>query len=80
MFQTAVYEIKGLTVSGLSNFAFHQSGLSIASLYNKATELKGVQIGLVNKAVDSQGIQIGLWNVNEKRSWPLFNWNFKKEG
>lgn len=37
----------------------------------------GVQIGAVNQAKKLKGIQFGLWNVNEKRSLPIFNWNFK---
>ena len=72
---TIVDEIDGLSISGISNFAYKINGLTIAP-YNRSTSIKGVQIGLFNKATNLQGIQIGLWNVNGKRSLPFINWQF----
>lgn len=69
--------LKGLSISGFSNFSYKMSGLTIAGLHNKATSGKGVQIALYNNAVDFRGFQIGLWNKNGKRSLPFINWQFK---
>jgi hypothetical protein len=68
-------EIDGVTVSGISNFAYKLKGVSIAPV-NLTTEGRGVQLGLFNKATDFRGIQIGLWNKNAKRSLPFINWQF----
>jgi hypothetical protein len=39
----------------------------------------GIQIGIYNKTLKLRGFQFGLWNVNERRSFPLINWNFKEK-
>ena len=49
-----------------------QSGLT-----NYAVKLNGIQIGLYNTSKKLYGLQIGLWNVNQKRKFPIVNWNFK---
>lgn len=71
---TIVHDINGLSISGLSNFSYSMKGLCIAALRNRSTHGKGVQIALVNKCKQFKGIQFGLWNVNGKRSMPIFNW------
>lgn len=76
---TVIDEIHGVSIAGVSNFAYKLKGVSIAALKNRATEAKGVQIGLINKATDMRGIQIGLWNTNGRRSLPFINWQFSKK-
>ncbi len=76
IYSTAI-AVRGVSLSGLSNFAYEFNGLSVASIVNRATIAKGVQIGLVNKAADLRGVQIGLWNINGRRSLPFINWQFE---
>lgn len=71
------YEIHGLSISGISNFSYKFNGVSVAALYNRATEAKGLQIGLYNKSTNMRGVQIGLWNTNGRRSLPFINWQFR---
>jgi len=66
---------KGLATAILINKHGIMHGVQIA-LFNESVELKGMQIGIFNSSSKTKGIQIGLWNSNEKRSLPLFNWNF----
>jgi len=44
---------------------------------NHTIQSKGLQIGFFNKTLNLKGIQIGLWNRNEKRGFPIVNWDFK---
>jgi hypothetical protein len=73
---TLVDELHGLSISGINNFSYIMRGVTIAAIRNRATDAKGVQIGLFNKATNLRGVQIGLWNTNGKRSLPLVNWQF----
>ncbi|HRI00559.1 MAG TPA: hypothetical protein PK006_05865 [Saprospiraceae bacterium] len=66
----------GLSLSAFMLSAGTINGLSIASLFNSAVMLNGLQIGLYNRSSKTKGFQIGLWNKNEKRSLPIFNWNW----
>jgi hypothetical protein len=68
--------VNGLNINLLWNLTGTCNGLSIG-LVNFSGETKGVQIGLINRTKKLKGLQFGLWNINEKRSLPLFNWNFK---
>lgn len=45
---------------------------------NYAKKMYEIQIGIINKSNKTKGIQIGLWNINEKRKFPILNWNFGK--
>lgn len=74
---TVIDEIHGVSISGLNNFSYIFNGVSIAALRNRATMAKGLQIALFNKSTDMRGIQIGLWNTNGKRSLPIINWQFR---
>ncbi len=91
-FKNVAHEVYGISFVGFTSFSYIMKGLSMAtlcnintkadgvqiSIYNQATELNGVQIGIVNKSKKTRGLQLGLWNINEKRSLPFINWNFKK--
>ncbi len=68
--------MNGLSVNLLWNLYHETKGVSIAC-YNSNLKTKGIQIGLVNKTIKLKGFQFGLWNKNEKRSFPLINWNFR---
>lgn len=85
------YQINGLSITGMMTFSqkvngvqsalfwnevYWLNGLQISS-HNQAQRINGVQIGLINKAKKINGIQIGLWNINDKRTLPLINWNLK---
>lgn len=79
----------GIQISGLLNEALYSNGAQV-SLANSAivmhgmqiggnnfaNEMYGIQIGILNKSNNTKGIQLGLWNINEKRRFPIFNWNF----
>jgi hypothetical protein len=67
----------GLTISLVMNKHYISNGLTIALIGNQDTKCNGVQIGLINSAVNLKGVQIGLWNKNQKRNFPIINWNFK---
>jgi hypothetical protein len=73
-----VLQMNGLQVSLFVNRSILMSGCQI-SAYNVAKNSRGVQIGIVNETEDSKGIQIGLVNINEYRTLPLINWNFRKK-
>lgn len=69
---------KGITMAFLGNYSDDFSGLQI-SCSNESKKMRGIQIGLVNKSENLKGIQIGLWNINEKRKFPIINWNFNSK-
>jgi len=69
----------GVAVSPLYNFHHTTKGLAVSTLANVSQKCRGVQIALINVCKDSRGIQIGFWNTNEKRKFPLINWNFKNK-
>ena len=72
------YYMNGLQI-GLGNNGFKTKGVQIGLIGNSAKEMKGVQIGLFNKSEKLNGLQIGIWNVNQRRKFPIINWNFKQK-
>ena len=57
------------------NESFKMNGLQVG-LSNYSYKTRGIKIGLMNSSKNLKGIQIGLWNVNQKRKFPIINWNF----
>ena len=76
MFNTS--QIHNGVQAGLFNLSYIGRGLQIGAI-NGSERFSGVQIGLVNGSKKTRGIQIGLWNINERRKFPIINWNFKKQ-
>jgi hypothetical protein len=70
-------KVNGISLCVLMNYSGVVNGISAAILYNGTIQTKGVQIGLFNRTTKLRGFQLGLWNVNEKRSLPFINWNFR---
>ncbi|PXY38891.1 hypothetical protein DMB65_20745 [Flavobacterium cheongpyeongense] len=66
----------GVQIS-LANSAIIMNGIQIGG-NNYSKEMYGIQIGILNKSKQTKGLQIGIWNINEKRKFPIFNWNFEK--
>jgi hypothetical protein len=85
--------LNGVHISGFANSSEKGSGLNMAfignysddfkgmqiSMFNDSEKMSGIQIGIVNKTKNLRGFQFGLWNVNEKRKFPIINWNFKSK-
>jgi hypothetical protein len=69
------YKINGLSATML-NFSQIHNGIQIG-IANESYKMSGIQMGLFNRSKLTRGIQIGLWNVNERRKFPIVNWNFK---
>lgn len=69
----------GIAVSPLYNFHHTTKGVAVSTLANVSQRCRGVQVALINVCKDSRGIQIGFWNQNEKRKFPIINWNFKNK-
>jgi hypothetical protein len=69
-------KVNGLSFNLLWNLYSEINGVSFG-LVNYAGAIKGIQIGLINKTKEIRGFQFGLWNINEKRSLPFINWNFR---
>ena len=68
-------------MAGCFNEYVKFNGLQIGFLNdieNKSETFTGLQIGVYNSTKKLRGVQLGLMNVNEKRTLPLINWNFKK--
>lgn len=65
--------LNGISIS-LFNGSHTANGLQVG-LMNYAQQSKGLQLGLVNRSDNLKGFQIGLWNLNSKRSLPLFNFS-----
>lgn len=87
----AMDKSNGIQMSILLNEALYSNGIQLSignsaiimngmqfGASNYAKEMYGIQIGIVNLCKKSKGLQLGLWNINEKRKFPLFNWNFEK--
>ena len=70
--------VNGISFALFGNFVEIHRGIQFAVISNETYKLRGVQIGLFNKSHDTKGFQIGLFNVNEKRTLPFINWNFKR--
>jgi primosomal replication protein N len=76
---TSVHTGTGLQVGGFNQYK-NFSGLQVGifnDIESESEKFAGLQIGVFNNTKKLKGIQLGLWNVNEKRSLPIFNWNFK---
>lgn len=74
---TATGRMNGLSMSLFYNGSGIVNGVSMAMLSNNTIQSNGLQIGLFTSTKRLKGIQIGLWNKNEKRTLPIFNWNFR---
>ncbi len=70
-------KINGVSCNMIWNLYEQINGVSIG-IINHSLVTNGLQIGLINKTKRLNGFQIGLWNKNEKRGFPLINWNFPK--
>jgi hypothetical protein len=67
--------LKGVQISGLLlglNMAQNTRGLQLATLYNQAEDMQGLQLGLVNICTRMRGVQIGLANVIKESKVPFF--------
>jgi len=73
-----VYQANGAMIAFWGNSAHNFSGVQISAENYINGRGTGVQIGLFNKATNFRGIQLGLWNKNDKRSLPILNWQFSK--
>lgn len=76
---TATGKMNGVSMSLLYNGSGIVNGVSIGIIGNNTIQSNGLQIGLFTTTKRLRGIQIGLWNKNEKRSLPIFNWNFRSK-
>ena len=56
---TSVVEINGISISGFNTFAFIMNGLNISLVQNVVVKCRGIQVGLFNRAKDLRGVQIG---------------------
>ncbi|MDF2190152.1 hypothetical protein [Paraflavitalea sp. CAU 1676] len=74
---SGVTEMSGLHITGTQNRTDEFKGVVITGITNRAVKGRGLQIGLVNSCKHLRGVQLGLWNINGKRSLPLFNWQFR---
>lgn len=68
-----VYKSNGLQL-GLFNNGVRLGGVQIG-VSNFGLNVKGFQVGIFNKSNELKGMQLGLWNINQKRKFPLINWN-----
>lgn len=78
---------KGLRIAGVVNLSRKKmSGVQVAGLFNYASVVKGMQIGLVNVADTFSGVAIGLINIARKgkhtldvtaMEWQPFNLAYK---
>lgn len=66
-------EITGaqINVGLIGNHAREVCGAQIAVMVNLATQVHGVQIGLVNYCDHLQGVQVGLVNISRHSPWPV---------
>ena len=74
---TLTGKTNGLSACILINVNGVVNGISVGGLVNNTIQSKGLQIGLFNVTKNLKGFQIGLWNRNEKRSFPIINWDFE---
>ena len=76
-FFNEAYKMRGLQI-GMSNKSRDTRGIQLG-LLTEAYRMRGLQIGVYNRSKDTRGIQFGLLNKNERRLFPIVNWNFKRE-
>ncbi|MEW4924263.1 hypothetical protein [Algibacter sp. 2305UL17-15] len=73
-----VYQGNGVMLATVwGNGSKRFNGLQISAENYILETGSGIQIGIFNSAKNFRGIQLGLWNKNDKRSFPLINWQFK---
>lgn len=60
-----MHEVRGIQVATLWNDAIDMHGVQL-SLYNHAIEMQGLQVGLINECVKMRGVQIGVLNIIEE--------------
>ena len=70
---------RGLAVSFVSNISDDFKGIQISLWGNTSVIGQGVQIGLFNKCTDCKGLQIGLLNRNGRSLQPIINWRRKHQ-
>jgi hypothetical protein len=70
-------KVNGISAAAFVNCAQIHNGFQTAIFSNLCYKMNGIQIGLFNSSKKTRGIQIGLWNVNERRKFPVINWNFR---
>lgn len=68
--------VNGIAISGFSSLTYQFRGISIAGFMNRSLYGHGLQIGLFNKCSDLKGVQIGLWNRIGKKGFPIVNCRF----
>lgn len=74
-----IYKGNGVMIGGMfGNEAHIFNGIQISTENYITGRGTGIQIGIFNKAKNFRGIQLGLWNVNDKRSFPIVNWQFSE--
>lgn len=72
-----VYQGNGMMISSVwGNWSKRFNGIQISAENYIDKKGSGIQIGVFNKAKNFRGIQLGLWNKNDKRSFPIINWQF----
>ena len=71
-------KINGLSCNLIWNLYEQINGVSVG-IINHTLQTNGFQIGLINKTKKLNGFQIGLWNKNDRRGFPLINWDFPKQ-
>lgn len=71
-------KVNGISAAGFMNFAMVHNGVQFSIFVTQAYTMNGIQFGLFNTSKKTRGIQVGLWNINERRKFPLVNWNFRK--
>ena len=72
------YKANGIMISSVwGNNSKYFNGIQIAAENYILGKGRGIQIGVFNKAKNFRGIQLGLWNKNDRRSFPLINWQFR---
>lgn len=72
------YQVNGISGVWWINFTEIVNGLQFSFILNDSYLTRGVQVGLINRSQSLTGVQFGLWNINQKRKFPIINWNFKK--
>ncbi len=75
-FYNSFKSMDGLSFSGIVNYSERGRWISISGIINESERFTGLQIAIFNKCTELEGIQIGLWNTNGKRSLPIINWQF----
>jgi hypothetical protein len=72
----ASYKANGLQFAGIRNTATGINGIQIAAISNHTNRINGLQISLFNYASEMTGLQIGLWNKIGDRGLPFVNLSF----